>query len=64
LTEPRIRAANEKLKREYDVPRGKWKKSRKGKERAISTRSTTVERKEVTDSDGVDQDEVSFSDPH
>ncbi|KAG8160253.1 hypothetical protein KVR01_009789 [Diaporthe batatas] len=60
LTEQSIRAANEKLKREYNVSREQGKKSRKGKERAISTRSTTVERKEVTDLGDVDLDDVIF----
>lgn len=64
MTEQRIRAANEKLKREHGVPQGKRKKPRKGKERAISTRSTAAdERQETADSDGVDQDEAGFWDP-
>lgn len=64
ITEQRIRAANEKLKREYSLPKGKRKKPRKGKDRAISTRSTAAdERQEPADSDGSDQDDVGFWDP-
>lgn len=61
MTEQRIRAANEKLKREYGGPQGKRKKPRKDKERAISTRSTAAdERQETAGGDGGDQDDVGF----